>query len=115
MSLSSFISQYSWAIIVVGVIAWVSFMIVRKPKNVNGSNPDGLSRLGMAIEKAKVQYAANSFMNNLRDMYGPKPEPVKQDTPKQEPVKDEPKVSDKPNNLGIADIKQSDIIKPLDF
>lgn len=96
MSLALLISKYSWALILVGIIAWFSYMALKKP---NKENPENLSRLGLAIEKAKPIF--ENFQKNVAESYAPKPEPKKE-------VKETP-------GKGITDIKQEDIIKPIDF
>ena len=99
INLSLLVSKYAWVIILIGVIGWFTYMALKKPNN---GNPEKLSRLGLAIEKARPIY--ENFQKNVAESYGPKPEPKK-------------KKEVKPSNTiaGMTDIKQEDIIKPIDF
>jgi hypothetical protein len=67
ISLSLLVSKYAWALILIGVIGWFTYMALKKP---NKDNPEKLSRLGLAIEKAKPIF--ENFQRNVAESYGPK-------------------------------------------
>lgn len=105
INLSLLISKYSIWIVLFGVIVWFTVMALKRPADKN-TNPENLSKLGLAIEKAKPIF--ENFQRNVAETYGPKEEAPKKKSTKKEEVQPK-KVS------GISDIKQEDIIKPLDF
>ena len=107
MNLSLLISKYSWAIVIVGVIAWVTYMSLKKPTNANGKNPDNLSRLGLAIEKAKPIF--ENFKRNVSETYGDNKEAKPSEEKKEEEKKQEPKKE--PFKLP----EKEEIIKDIDF
>jgi hypothetical protein len=102
INLSLIVSKYAWAIVLVGIISWITYMALKKPSK---DNPEKLSRLGLAIEKAKPIF--ENFQKNVADSYAPK----------QDKVIDAEVVGEKKKDkvAGITDIKQEDIIKPIDF
>lgn len=112
MNLALLISKYSWALILIGVIAWFSYMALKKPNN---GNPDKLSRLGLAIEKAKPIF--ENFQKNVAESYGPKDSPkvVDAEVVADKPlVKEEQKKTIKAENPFETKI-DNDMFKPIDF
>jgi hypothetical protein len=112
INLSLLISKYAWVVVIVGVIAWVTYMALKKP---NKDNPEKLSRLGLAIEKAKPIYA--NFQKNVAETYTPKE--TKAEQPK---VIDAEVVVDKPTTKEVKkdefETKPDSInamFKPIDF
>lgn len=102
MNLSLLISKYSWVIIVVGVIAWVTYMSLKRPTGSKEEpNPDKLSRLGLAIEKAKEKYENSNFKKNVADAYAPKPT--------------EKKKKEGPNPYETKLDVREEVFKPIDF
>jgi hypothetical protein len=107
INLSLLVSKYAGVIVIVGVIAWVTYMALKKPNN---GNPEKLSRLGLAIEKAKPIF--ENFQKNVAESYGPKPEP-KTEQPK---VIDAEVVTDKKKEANPFETKiDNDMFKPIDF
>ena len=112
MSLSLLISKYSWVLIVVGIIAWVTYMSLKRPVDPK-ANPDGkLSRLGLAIEKAKPIFA--NFQANVAATYGSKETTEEKPIAKQEPKKEEKKEEPKENPYETK-IDKKEMFKPIDF
>lgn len=112
MNLSLLISKYSWILIIIGIIAWVTYMSLKKPKDPK-NNPDGkLSRLGLAIEKAKPIF--ENFQKNVSETYSTKPTEEKKEEPKTK--KEEKKEVSKENPFETKlDNINAETFKPIDF